>query len=435
MRSVVMEEMLHMVHAANVLNAIGGAPSLDHPGFIPKYPLILPVLNMSADLVWFTRESIEHYQVLESTPPGGYNQSISAAYLHVVALLTALCDTHGEPAIFSGNRSLQVDSSTSGQEAAKVFSLAQATVALLGVADQGGGCAVPGQPWPETVNISAGPLGGAVSHAARYQELLAGRSYQPNDTVGHETGAAQSVDWSDVLRFSPNPTVSDFLPEQCVAGGSWVVRNASFFVKAVWEQHGHHLAESTEARWEDCAGKCANWTISKNLPLAPCAMWSWNSDGTTERGGVAPHACLLAQGGGPVTTKEASFQSGCQFGTVCNQSLPHHGAPPATAAPTPALLEACRKVHVRHVEFAANYTALLVQLHNVFNGNPTGLGPTIGAMMTLKELAVGLMKTRDPRIVPGTLGVGPPWEYVPAASEYEKRGRRARPGPPVAVLV
>lgn len=36
MRSVVMEEMLHMVNAANVLNAIGGAPFLDHPKFIPK---------------------------------------------------------------------------------------------------------------------------------------------------------------------------------------------------------------------------------------------------------------------------------------------------------------------------------------------------------------------------------------------------------------
>ena len=32
----------------------------------------------------------------------------------------------------------------------------------------------------------------------------------------------------------PNPALDDFAPEQCIAGGSWVVRNASFFVKQVW---------------------------------------------------------------------------------------------------------------------------------------------------------------------------------------------------------
>ena len=31
-RSVVMEEMLHMVLVANVLNAVGGEPSVDHAG-------------------------------------------------------------------------------------------------------------------------------------------------------------------------------------------------------------------------------------------------------------------------------------------------------------------------------------------------------------------------------------------------------------------
>ncbi len=41
-KSVVIEEMLHMVLAANVLNAIGGAPSVSHRRFIPTYPSHLP---------------------------------------------------------------------------------------------------------------------------------------------------------------------------------------------------------------------------------------------------------------------------------------------------------------------------------------------------------------------------------------------------------
>lgn len=40
--SVVLEEMLHMALACNVLNAIGGEPVIDTPSFIPTYPGHLP---------------------------------------------------------------------------------------------------------------------------------------------------------------------------------------------------------------------------------------------------------------------------------------------------------------------------------------------------------------------------------------------------------
>ena len=41
-RSVVLEEMLHMSLACNVLNAVGGKPLIDSPTFIPEYPTHLP---------------------------------------------------------------------------------------------------------------------------------------------------------------------------------------------------------------------------------------------------------------------------------------------------------------------------------------------------------------------------------------------------------
>ena len=209
LRSVVVEEMLHMVNAANVLNAIGGAPFIDKPSFIPTYPLVVPLINMTADVVWFTRQSIEHYEILESTPPSGYNASISAAYLQIISVLTALVAQHGEGAVFTGNASYQVGASTSyGQMAVEVTSLADARTALIGVAEQGGGCPVAGHSWPKTVNISAGPLGGGVSHAARYTELLIGRAYAPNDEVGKPTGPSigPPPKSSMLRRFTPNPT-------------------------------------------------------------------------------------------------------------------------------------------------------------------------------------------------------------------------------------
>ena len=41
--SVVIEEMLHMSIAANVLNALGGTPLINVPGFIPEFPGPLPM--------------------------------------------------------------------------------------------------------------------------------------------------------------------------------------------------------------------------------------------------------------------------------------------------------------------------------------------------------------------------------------------------------
>ena len=41
-REVVVEEMLHLTLAANILNAVGGTPDLTCPGFVPTYPARLP---------------------------------------------------------------------------------------------------------------------------------------------------------------------------------------------------------------------------------------------------------------------------------------------------------------------------------------------------------------------------------------------------------
>lgn len=48
--SVVIEEMLHMTLASNVLNAIGGQPMIDKPQFIPAYPGPLPG-GVESDLI------------------------------------------------------------------------------------------------------------------------------------------------------------------------------------------------------------------------------------------------------------------------------------------------------------------------------------------------------------------------------------------------
>ncbi|HVK54526.1 MAG TPA: ferritin-like protein, partial [Burkholderiales bacterium] len=48
-RSIVVEEMLHMTIVANILIAIGGHPQINTRGFVPKYPGPLPMSIGGAD--------------------------------------------------------------------------------------------------------------------------------------------------------------------------------------------------------------------------------------------------------------------------------------------------------------------------------------------------------------------------------------------------
>lgn len=76
-------------------------------------------------------------------------------------------------------------------------------------------------------------------------------------------------------------------------------------------------------------------------------------------------------------------------------------------------------------EFASNYTSLLVQLHNVFNGHPETYYDTLAGMHQLSSMVAQLFQTQDPRNASRVLG--PTWEYVAQASQYAAREGQARP--------
>ena len=62
-KSVVIEEMLHMSIAANVLNAVGGHPVINRPGFIPSFPGPLPggvAEGLTVTLEKMTKEHVKN---------------------------------------------------------------------------------------------------------------------------------------------------------------------------------------------------------------------------------------------------------------------------------------------------------------------------------------------------------------------------------------
>src|SRR5215211_4763477 len=71
--SVLVEEMLHMTLAANLLNAVGGQPQIDTPRMLRPYPRPLPHSDGSFEvpLARFCPETLEVFLEIERPAPPG----------------------------------------------------------------------------------------------------------------------------------------------------------------------------------------------------------------------------------------------------------------------------------------------------------------------------------------------------------------------------
>ena len=73
-RSVVMEEMLHLALAANVLNAVGGKPELTTGGYVPRYPAKIPFHEpetFQVSLLPFGQEALTTFLAIENPNHSG----------------------------------------------------------------------------------------------------------------------------------------------------------------------------------------------------------------------------------------------------------------------------------------------------------------------------------------------------------------------------
>lgn len=247
-RSVVMEEMLHMTLACNVLNAVGGSPVIDKPEFIPEYPVKLdfkmrdfevalekfspsmietalkieepaddvqlPVKVMSA------LEGIRHEASARLAQPDLEVQegdseidipalTIGEFYEMVIQMLRVLCEVFGEENVFNGDPGLQINSKHyygSGGTIIEVIDLATAIAALQLIVDQGEGAPMP--------NLKAGKMHYAdrseLGHYYKFNEIKHGHYYQPGDDPNVPTGKILPVNYAAALPMYPNPKEDDF---------------------------------------------------------------------------------------------------------------------------------------------------------------------------------------------------------------------------------
>lgn len=176
--SVVMEEMTHMALAANVLNAIGGAPSINHALFVPEYPTGLPggvrkdltvgLKRFSLDVVRDTFMSIEaphdpyDPRILLRTGQT-FDDTIGEFYKGIEDDMTALAAKEN---IFTGDPARQVATPF----ITPVRNLDEALQAMRNIVDQGEGIS----------HEDPFDLQGEPAHYYRFEEILKGRKMTPD---------------------------------------------------------------------------------------------------------------------------------------------------------------------------------------------------------------------------------------------------------------
>jgi hypothetical protein len=220
-RSVVMEEMLHMLLAANILNAIGGKPEICKPEFLPEYPrpLIHSQIGFKVGLLKFSKDAVNTFLRIErpaeqiEPPDPGKFWSIGQFY---AAVREALNHLHQEAletnplGLFTGNKDRQVTEEYyygGGGTLRPIYVIDDANWALDEIVGQGEG--IDG-----TIEDSHNILFGddiELAHYFRFNEIFCERRYRHGDKPdASPTGEPVKVDWNAVYNMVPNPKLGMF---------------------------------------------------------------------------------------------------------------------------------------------------------------------------------------------------------------------------------
>jgi len=216
-RSVMLEEMLHLTMAANLLNAVGGRPRLTGRGFVPRYPHRLPhsgrkfevSIERLSPAALRTFLKTERPEAKGARPEPGHYHTLGQFYAAVGEAIDTLCERFGEQRVFCGDPSRQVqpDQYYGSGSLIVVTDRASAHRAIAEIVEQGEGA--PGHIFDGDQKILGNGVGEEVAHYYRFLELLEGRRFTQRDTArSGPTGGKIPVDFSSMYPLRPNARVS-----------------------------------------------------------------------------------------------------------------------------------------------------------------------------------------------------------------------------------
>lgn len=203
--SVVRQEMLHMCLSSNILNAIGGRPAIDVPGFIPQYPghlpgaveksLVVHLRPFSMDQLetFMTIEEPEHSADAEPLPDPSVGRTIGEFYGAICKALGRLPASAFDP---SGKRQINAELM---RGAVVVTDLSSAQAAITTIIDQG-----------EGTRVSPQDGQGELAHYYRFKEIHEGRELIQVKGEWVYGGAPIPFDPKGVYAAPSNPKSSSY---------------------------------------------------------------------------------------------------------------------------------------------------------------------------------------------------------------------------------
>ncbi|WP_184549613.1 ferritin-like domain-containing protein [Mucilaginibacter sp. FT3.2] len=210
-RSVVLEEMLHMALVSNILISIGGSPSIGHPKFMPAYPGSLPGGLRPGLIVSLKKCSIDHIRdcFMSIEEPDEIiiqkrqllrNNALATHEKYTIAwfykeVLKALENLSAAGNITFGNEDKQVTQWSGTGKLYTILSIDDARKAIHEIMDQGEG----------TSATSPDDNDGELSHYYKYAEIVEGRHLIKTDGGYGYVGTPIAYDQNGVWPMTDNP--------------------------------------------------------------------------------------------------------------------------------------------------------------------------------------------------------------------------------------
>lgn len=221
--SILGEEMLHLSIACNILNAIGGRPVLNKPGFIPRYPgplpggvesgLHVPLQKFSKELVhdvFMVIEEPENIIDIPSLKATADGVTIGQFYTNIKSLISTLEAEAKQigKTIFTGNIAEQMTYEKFYPESL-LFKIVDEATALRGIdiiIDQGEGTSTDPFVSPDDDAGHDEP-----AHYYRFEEIYEGKTLLRNPAGGYMYGEPLiPFNPEKIPNMWPNPKMSDY---------------------------------------------------------------------------------------------------------------------------------------------------------------------------------------------------------------------------------
>ena len=208
--SIVIEEMMHMTIAANILNALGGQPYINNSDFVPEYPGPLPMgigNGLIVSLEKYSKECVKNVfmEIEEPENPLVFRSAALAVqdYSTIGQFYLALQKKIQElaPHELPGNKSKQVTSPFFDSSLLfPIYTKDDAINAINIIVEQG-----------EGTSISPLDQDGEIAHYYRFEELFKGKKLVKDDNAPNGfsfSGADIPFDEADVFPIFPNTKIS-----------------------------------------------------------------------------------------------------------------------------------------------------------------------------------------------------------------------------------